>query len=215
VTYRFRHLWNESSPPTPATIDLLAPWVIEASRPFADWYFGEPDVAAEILREWMARPGSEIYAGRATLIEDDSALGVGCIITVPGGDLGRSRAEDFAVFCAEIESEPTAAEMAGEVLTVSQELFPPVASGDLYISRVGVDPSRRGHGIGRALVRHAVEMAGDLDMRGCRLDVSSDNAAAIRAYEAAGLVVISTSRSVLAGLSYSAMRADVGSRVAT
>jgi ribosomal protein S18 acetylase RimI-like enzyme len=209
MTYRFRDLGDAPEPPNAATITRLAPWVVEASRPFADWYFGEPDVAAEIIEEWMSRPGSEVYAGRATLIEDDAGVARGCILTVPGHELTRCRAEDFASFCTEIEGEPEADQVIAEVMAASRELFPAVAGDDLYISRVAVDPTQRGRGLGQALVRRAIETARAGGLRGCRLDVSLDHPGAIRAYQAAGLTITCESHSDLARLTYGAMRTDV------
>jgi ribosomal protein S18 acetylase RimI-like enzyme len=205
---RFRHLADEPDEPTPATITQLAPWVLAASRPFADWYFGEPWAAAEILPEWMARPGSEVFAGRAIVAEDAAGVG-GCIIALAGGDLAACRAADFAAFCAEIGSEPEADEVIAEIVAGSHELFAPVDDDDFYISRVGVDPGRQGQGIGRAMVAYVLGTAAERGHRRCRLDVSADNAAAIRAYEAAGLRTTETRHSPTAGLTYCSMTATL------
>lgn len=205
MSTRFRQISLESDEPTAETIELLTPWIVAASRPFADWYFGEPDVAAEIIGEWVARPTSELYAGRAIVAEDDTGRPAGCIVALPGVELARCRAADFASLCGEIESEPEADDVIAEIVTASNELFLPVADDELYISRVGVDPAGRGRGIGRALVEQAIEVFQDGHLAGCRLDVSADNAAAIRAYEAAGLTVTATMHSPTAGLTYAAM----------
>jgi ribosomal protein S18 acetylase RimI-like enzyme len=205
VNLRFRSL-ADAGEPTADLVQRIAPWVIAASRPFADWYFGEPDVAAEILGEWMGRPTSEVFAGRALLATTDDGAAVGCIIALMGRELARCRAADFAAFCEELGSEPGADDVIAEVLAASHELFPPVADDELYVSRVGVDPAQRGQGIGRALVGAAIDAFRDQHPVACRLDVSADNASAIRAYEAAGLAVISTSHSETAGLTYCAMR---------
>lgn len=208
MTLRFRDLRDEPGQPTSEIVDELAPWIVAASRPFADWYFGEPDVAAEIVREWIARPTSELFVGRAIVV-DDGGETAGCIIAVPGGQLATYRAADFAAFYQEISGEPEADNVIAEVIAASRELFVPVADDDLYISRVGVAPGKQGQGIGRALVLHVIERCRDLGLQGCRLDVSADNPAAIRAYGAAGLTVTSTRHSEIADLRYCAMRMDV------
>lgn len=205
----FRHLWEEPERAAVELIDVVAPWVVDASRPFADWYFSEPDIAAEIIREWMARPTSELYVGRSIVVEDDDGQLSGCLIGLRSAELTRCRAADFAAFCDELGSEPEASEVIEEVLTASHELFPPVADDELYVSRVGVDPSRRGQGLGTALVRHAMETFRGRGLRACRLDVSADNQAAIRAYETAGLKTLTTSHSPTAGLTYLAMGAEM------
>jgi ribosomal protein S18 acetylase RimI-like enzyme len=180
--------------------------LVAASRPFADWYFGEPDVAADIVEEWMRRPSSELYAGRAILAEDEQGEVVGCVLALRADELAKCRAADFSAFCAELGGAPEADEVIAEVVAVSHELFPPVDPHDVYVSRVGVDPRRRGQGIGRALVEHAITAHAGQGLDSCRLDVSADNSAAIRAYEAAGLQIVATSHSATAGLTYHAMR---------
>jgi ribosomal protein S18 acetylase RimI-like enzyme len=204
---RYRYLWTEGTGDGRELVDVMAPWVIDASRPFADWYFGEPDVAAEIIQEWMSRPTSELFAGRSIVYEDTDGGVAGCIISLSGEELSRCRAADFAVFCDELGPSREAMEVVEQVLAASRELFPEVADGDLYISRVGVDPVRRGRGIGARLVRHAMDIFSERGLRFCRLDVSADNHAAIRAYEAAGLETLATSHSPTAGLTYRSMGA--------
>lgn len=201
----FRSLWLEPEAAALQLVDVLAPWVVDASRPFADWYFGAPDVAAEIIEEWMSRPTSELYIGRSIVAEGTDGDVAGCIIALPGADLAHCRRADFAAFCRDLGSSPEADEVIEEVVTASAELFPAVPDDELYISRVAVDPARRGHGVGRMLVRHALETFGDRGSRACRLDVSADNRAAIRAYEAAGLEILATSHSPTAGMTYCAM----------
>lgn len=68
-----------------------------------------------------------------------------------------------------------------------------------------VDPSRRGQGLGRALVERAVDVFRARGHRRFRLDVSADNLAAIRAYQAIGFEVVSTNESAEHGLRYHAM----------
>jgi ribosomal protein S18 acetylase RimI-like enzyme len=206
---RFRPAWTAAEPPSPDIVELLAPWIVAASRPFADWYFGEPDVAAEILTEWMVRPSSEVYVGRAIVAEDDEGVIGGCIIPLTGNELTRCRAADFGAFCDELATEPEADAVIAEVVAASRELFPPVAEDAVYVSRVGVDERMRGHGIGRALVTHVMSEYTLLGATSCRLDVSADNVAAIKAYQAAGLGVAATSHSPTAGLSYCAMSAPL------
>jgi ribosomal protein S18 acetylase RimI-like enzyme len=202
--HRFRRLADVGGEPTAATVELLAPWVIAASRPFADWYFGEPWAAEEMVTEWMSRPSSEVFAGRAVVYEDGGGPG-GCIIALPGSELARCRAADFAAFCDEVASEPEADEVIAEIVAVSNELFAPVGDDDFYISRVGVDPHRQGQGIGRAMVSYVLADAARRGHARCRLDVSADNNAAVRAYQAAGLTTVETRHDPTTGFTYCAM----------
>lgn len=205
----FHHLQHEAEPAVAELIPVLAPVIYEASRPFADWYFGEPDVAAEIITEWMARPTAEVFVGRAMIAEAEDAGTMGCLIGLSGADLADCRRADFAAFCADLGSGPEADEVLEQVVTAARELFPPVEADELYISRVAVRATWRNRGVGRALVGHACETYRRRGFRKCRLDVGADNIAAIRAYQAVGLRIIATSSSPTCGLSYCAMAGDL------
>jgi ribosomal protein S18 acetylase RimI-like enzyme len=159
----------------------------------------------------MLRPTSEIYLGRAFLLHDASLPGretplpVGCLIGVSGAELPALRAADFAAFCDELGAGHEAEQVIEQVVEAARELFPPVEADELLISRVAVDPQRRGQGLGRALVAHAVAARREEGFRRFRLDVAEDNAAAIRAYQAAGFQITTTSRHAGSGLAYCAM----------
>jgi ribosomal protein S18 acetylase RimI-like enzyme len=206
---RYRHLSAEPGADLGELIAALAPLVHEASAPFADWYFGDAAVAADILREWMARPTAEVFAGRAIVLEDAADAPAGCLLALDGAALARSRAADFAAFCDAIGGGAAAEEVIATVVQASRELFPPVAPDEMYISRVAIAAPHRSRGLGRALVGHALRTYRAAGARRFRLDVSADNPGAIRAYEAAGMRVRSTSSSATAGLTYCAMVAEL------
>lgn len=209
VTQRFGSLEGEGTARVAEVAEVAAPWIVAASRPFADWYFGEPAVAEELLREWMLRPDSELYVGRAFVAYDGDGAVTGAAIAMTGSELARCRAADFTTFCAELGSGPDADAAVDDVVRASRELFLPVVDDDVYVSRVGVDPTHQGRGIARALIGHAIAAFRSQGVRRCRLDVSADNEAAIRAYRAAGLEVAATSFSPTARLTYCAMTAPV------
>ncbi len=204
---KFRHLWTEDAAAGRDLVPQLAPWVHEASQPFADWYFANADLAAEIVREWMDRPTSEVFVGRAIVMTDREAGDepVGCLIALSGAELARSRAADFMAFCHDLGSGADADAVLAEVVPAARELFPVVAEDELYISRVAVAPAMRGKGRGRKLVAHALETFRAHGFRRFRLDVSAHKLAAIRAYEAAGLRVVSSQHSSATGFTYCAM----------
>lgn len=210
MSLRYQHLPTESAlgPRLGALVPVLAPWIHAASNPFADWYFGGGEMAREIIEEWMSRTSSEMFLGRAFLVHDDTsgtAPPVGCLIGVSGTELPALRAADFAAFCDDLGSGPEAEQVIEQVIEAARELFPPVAADEFLISRVAVDPLRRGQGLGRALVAHAVAAKRDEGFRRFRLDVAADNASAIRAYRAAGFELAATSRHAGSGLAYCAM----------
>jgi ribosomal protein S18 acetylase RimI-like enzyme len=214
---RYRHLWTQGDlePQLETLVPQLAPWIHAASNPFADWYFGGAEVAGEIIQEWMARPSSEMFLGRAFLLHDGDAAGsaappAGCLIGVSGAELTALRAADFAAFCQDLGTGPEAERVIEDVVAAARELFPPVGADQYLVSRVAVDPRRRGQGLGRALVAHAVETKRTEGFRRFRLDVAADNASAIRAYQAVGFAITSTSRHAPSGLAYCAMTLNAG-----
>ncbi|MCA1585630.1 MAG: GNAT family N-acetyltransferase [Acidobacteria bacterium] len=203
---RYRCLWREAAPPEQELVRILSPWIYEANQPFADWFFGDPHVGAEITAEWAARPTSESYVGRAVVqFDEDTARPAGCLISMSGADLVRCRSADFAEFCEELGPGPEADKIVGEVIGYSRELFPAVASTDLYVSRVAVDPAQRGRGFGRQLVTYATGARRADGFRTCRLDVSADNLGAIATYRACGWVEGPVSRAEGPGLAYRMM----------
>jgi ribosomal protein S18 acetylase RimI-like enzyme len=201
---RYRHLWEEDGGALEPFVAPLVPLVHEASNPFADWFFGEHDLAGVCIGAWLRRPSSELYVGRAIVLFEETTP-TGCLIGLGGEELARCRAADFAEFCRSLGDDPDADAVVAETVNVSRTLFPPVAPGEYYISRVAVRYDRRGRGLGRALVERARTLARAQGYARVRLDVSADNLGAIRAYEAAGLRVVGTSRSEEAGLAYTAM----------
>ena len=202
-----REAWQLSSDALARAITRLAPWVHHASNPFADWYYGDAETARDVITEWMGRASSELHIGRALLLkgDDEDEPPLGCLIGMAGEALAECRAADFLAFCEELGGGAEADEVIGEVLPVARQLFPPVAPDAFYISRVVIDPARRGAGLGRALVEKTLERRRTKGFRRFRLDVSADNEAALRTYRALGFEVMETSESAAHGLRYLAM----------
>ncbi|MDH3201713.1 MAG: GNAT family N-acetyltransferase [Myxococcales bacterium] len=202
---RFLHLWEDGAPNSSEFAERLRSWIHDASNPFADWYFGDREAAGEIIGEWMERPSSELYLGRAIVMMDDQEEPVGVLLGMSGAEVAACRMTDFTAFCEEIGSETEADEVVDQVVTASRELFPPIEEDAFYISRIAIDPEKRGRGLGRQLVQHTIDLKRRQGFERVRLDVSADNADAIRAYESLGFKVMSQSQSTIAPLEYCAM----------
>jgi ribosomal protein S18 acetylase RimI-like enzyme len=65
-----------------------------------------------------------------------------------------------------------------------------VARGALHVHGLAVAPPARGQGVGRALVRSAVDSSRDEGLGAVRLHVWVDNAAAIALYQSEGFAVV-------------------------
>lgn len=96
---RYLCLWKDAAPNLGELTSHLAPCVHDASNPFADWYFGDVETAAEIIPEWMERPSSELYLGRGIVMIDDQEEPVGVLIGMKGADVAACRMADFGAFC--------------------------------------------------------------------------------------------------------------------
>jgi ribosomal protein S18 acetylase RimI-like enzyme len=205
----FVHVPHELEPSLHGLAPKLLPWIHEASRPFADWYFGDAESAAALIERFMLRPSSELHIGRAMLMLDGELQPIGCVIGLPGNELASCRAADFTAFCDALASHPDRDEIAAETIAVSHELFPAVAPDEFYLSRIVVDPAWRRRGLGRALVQRAIEAQRTRGFTRFRLDVSADNVAAIRTYESLGMCIARRARSEEADLEYCMMSLSV------
>ena len=206
---RFLNLQEDEALVSRDLVEKARPWVHDASNPFADWYFGDAEIASEIIGEWMERPSSEFYIGRGIVMFDDDGEPRGILIGMSGAEAAKCRMADFTAFCEEIGDEPGADEVIDQVVTASRELFPPIRDDAFYISRIAVDRNARGRGLGRQLVRHTIELKRKEGFPRVRLDVSADNVGAIRVYNSLGLETISRGQSKTAPLEYCAMALDV------
>lgn len=63
-----------------------------------------------------------------------------------------------------------------------------VAVGECHILNICVEPEKQGEGLGRMLLRHALDCAVDHGAEQCFLEVRPSNHAAIRLYETMGFV---------------------------
>jgi ribosomal protein S18 acetylase RimI-like enzyme len=177
----FRVLSGE--PESVREIPLALPWVHAASEPYVDWLLGGRSEALRILEQWMRRPSSEVFIGRAMLALEENQP-VGGFIALRGAELARCWMRDALAAVAVTPPERrTSLQLR---LRLGRQLLPPVASDDLYLSRMGVLAHARGRGYGRAIIREFLRYG----LRGrfgrLSLDVSSGNTAAIRLYSSVG-----------------------------
>jgi GNAT superfamily N-acetyltransferase len=191
------------SEPTPERfIAAVLPWVVEAGRPFFDWYFGTDRVEG-IVRAWMVRPSSEIAISRATVAKTGRTV-VGGFIALDGTTLRTCRLAD-AIATLWHEEDPARHGAMRERISAAGGLFPAVESDTLYLSKIGVLPEFRGRGLGRWLVERSMERCRRQGLRRMRLDVSATNVTALRLYRSMGFIVVSRSQIPGTSLRYLAM----------
>jgi ribosomal protein S18 acetylase RimI-like enzyme len=177
-----------AEPPLPeAWFDPCLAGIHAAGLPYFDLLFGSPEASRAALRNWVLRPSSEVYLGRVRLaVQDGQPLGG--FVALTGEELARARRADLMALLA-----GTPAAMREELLERLRtlgDLFPSVDAGDFYLSKIWVDPERRGHGLGLWLCRRYLATGRELGRERFALDVHEGNEAAIRLYRTLGFAVV-------------------------
>src|SRR5262249_24603454 len=125
---------------------------------------------------------------------------VGGYIALSGKQLRSCRLADSIAALAKFG--PLAAKAIKDRLPDLRGLFASVSEADYYLSKIGVVPSAQGHGYGRLLMRRYIEHGRAKGFARFRLDVSEDNIAARKLYEAFGFRTIYRGEIASMGISY-------------
>jgi ribosomal protein S18 acetylase RimI-like enzyme len=166
-----------------ALVPGLVPLVLAAAQPWVDWLFG-PTRSEAVVRRWLERSDSEIFAGRA-VVAVDSGVTQGVMIALGGEALQRCRRADAIAALRELRGDAEAAERLGATT------FAAVAPDDFYLSKLAVLSESRGQGIGKELLLNFIQRGIDAGHRHAWLDVHGSNTGAIRLYAAAGFRIVS------------------------
>jgi ribosomal protein S18 acetylase RimI-like enzyme len=185
--------------------DVL-PWVHEAGNPYYDWFFGSPAEASSALVEWMVRPSSEVFVGRAVLLKEGGRA-TGGFIALDGARLRDCRRAD-AVAAMGAAGRGRREELI-ERMRAARRLFAPVPDDVFYLSKLGVAAAARRAGRGSQLVGAYVTRGETLGFRRFWLDVHAGNLPAIRLYRAAGFRVRSTTAGAGGDLTYLRMSLEL------
>jgi ribosomal protein S18 acetylase RimI-like enzyme len=178
-------------------MDAVADLVHQAANPFYDWFFGGADAARAAIERQLRSPSSELAAERVAILEQEDVL-AGVFIALGSAELALARKADaLAAVAAASDSERRVllARMGD-----TRELFEPIGPDDFYLSKIAVAERMRGRGCGRRLLTAYIEAGRAKGFSHFRLDVSSDNGAAIQLYRSAGFSAGRACRRV--GLSY-------------
>lgn len=161
----------------------MAQWIFDSGSQFFTVLFGSRARAIENLQNWVERESSEFSARQATLAyaHGDPA---GMIIGVCGDEIPQRRRADLLALIQQTAAADRIALKAK--LENIAELTAPVSAGDYYVRTLAVDAAQRGRGLGRELLKQAMQEARGLGFERVRLDVDSDNAVARALYASAG-----------------------------
>jgi GNAT superfamily N-acetyltransferase len=187
-------------PDANAWIPQLAPWVYEAGNPYFDWFFSGSETARRVVEAMMRKHSSE-FAVRWVTALFEGGRPIGGFVALPCGELAASRAADALTALAEVE--PAARPGLVARLREARRLFLPVEPDCFYVSRLGVVPEHRGHGLGRALFGASLVKGRTEGFGRVRIDVSTRNVRGIRHYQSFGFRPID--RSTVGGIGYLAM----------
>ncbi len=180
-------------------LDGIARGVHDAGNPYYDHLFGDAETARRVLRDWVCRPSSEAYAGRAQLLVD-AGRPVGGFIAMTGAECRACRLAD-ALALFSLRQEGLAARSAA-----AKGLFVTPESTDWIVSKMWVNPEFRRLGLG-----HVVAAAAFLpEHQGpgrTVADVHVDNVAARQTYLKLGVTEVAT-KSAPGGLTYVTLAID-------
>jgi ribosomal protein S18 acetylase RimI-like enzyme len=161
----------------------MSEWVFETSAQLFVSLFGDGDIARRALQQWICRRSSEFSGLSATMAFSDSCP-AGLVIALPGGEIsGRRRADLLALIAM---SAPERRAILRDQLRDLSNATARVGPADYYIRTLAVASKYRRSGIGRTLIEQALADGQAAGLRCFRLDVESDNEAAINLYRSLG-----------------------------
>jgi len=183
-------------------ISQVLPWLKEAGDPYYSWFFGgvgRTDRPEPTLAAWMQRRSSEVAVARAVLlVTGDRALGG--FIALGGSELQVCRRADTLAALQAAGRDRRS--ILAERIRQSQELFPPVAEDEFYLSKLWVAGGSRRAGHGARILREYLGTGMGQGFRRFRLDVWAQNLPAVELYLTSGFDVLRECRSDQAGMSY-------------
>lgn len=171
--------------PDSELVETVVSLIHEAGVPYFDWFFGDAEAARTTLKEWLARPSSEVAAERVSLVYRGGTSPAGLFVALSGTELQSCRKSDLLALIG-ATSDPTARRALMERLAQTHDLFARVGTEEYYLSKMAVVPDRRGTGMGRHVLEEFIAAGEEQGHDRFSLDVAAENAPALNLYESAG-----------------------------
>jgi len=165
------------------SVPELIEGIHEAGNPYFDYLFGSADVSRAVLTKWLDRDSSEIARHRIRVLAADGAI-AGGFVGLSGAELEAARVADMMAILTGTKRQQRAEVRAR--LETTQSVFTPAEETEFYLSKIWIAAGHRGCGRGRELMDAFVALGNQRGFRRFRLDVHSDNAAAMRLYRSCG-----------------------------
>lgn len=181
-----RHKFHQGKFVEETAVEAILGWLYEASNPYWEWLWGSPSVALTQLATWVRRPSSEVSASRVTSICESDVF-LGGYIALSGSDLQYCRKADLLALLSFLQQNQSEAMMLR--IRRAKSLFVSPSEDEFYLSRLGVNPSFRGQGVGHQLVEKYIKDGQKQGFTRFRVNVSGDNEKAIQLYLTAGFLV--------------------------
>jgi len=186
-----------------AALELYSPqlvaWIYETGPRHFEWLFGNRELAFDNLAAWTRRANSQFSGLTATLVlSDDEPAGV--FLARAGKELPACQRADIMVLMKSYQSGERVELMRRLPLLSGMEA--PVDPADYYLRILAVDAAHRGKGLGRRLLQQYVDDGTAAKFQRFRVDVRSDNAAALALYRSAGFETLREGTGVDSGGDY-------------
>lgn len=169
----------------PGDIEHVVEWVLDAGNPYFDWFFSR-EGALKWIRHSLDRSDSELAVARMRIAADEDNHPVGGYILLSHEELIAARRADTKAMAGLFGG--SARRQLIQNLRASSGLFMATAEGDQYLTKIGLQRSYRGSGLGTRILELCVQDCLERRANACVLDVAQDNEPARALYRSAGFI---------------------------
>jgi ribosomal protein S18 acetylase RimI-like enzyme len=168
----------------------IARWAYQSNVEYFNLLFNNELSALGQLEQWTLRRNSEYSALCCMILFDDGLASGGAIVFGGNEQLERRRADLFQLFKGLSRTDRDQLKSKLEQVAHAAQTAEPT---DFYTRTLAIDPKARGRGLGARLLAACVQRGFATGFARVRLEVRTDNLAAVKLYERAGFQGISES----------------------